>query len=303
MPKHRIRFLGVVGVMVTVGLLLVLAVQVGSTAGSTGASGASSGSAVKGAVSIHLWGPGLGPRNPGRGRFELDGVISDRGRFVDDREGEPGRGVRTSSARRERSGSASATSGSGESPRERRRTPGCVGGEQGGICRPATRDPSRSSWKEPSRSSHLTRRTKLAFYVGRIKARGGATGDELALRRRRFARGGRRGQSLRLGQTFNGITSPSPPSGLDGQLFGRERRVDVADHHHGRKRREVVRPCPRRATGWLASPNRQGELRRARRPDEDAPAYGQVAPMTIGASGPALAAVLVESFGDVAITQ
>src|SRR4029077_419549 len=94
MPKHRIRFLGVVGLMVTVSLLVVLAVQVGSTAGSTGASGASR-SALPGAVSIHLWGPGLGPSNPGRGGFALDGVISDHGRFVDDREGEPGRGVRT----------------------------------------------------------------------------------------------------------------------------------------------------------------------------------------------------------------
>ena len=56
---------------------------------------ASSSRALQGAVSIHLWGPGLGPENPGgRGRFTISGAISDRGLFVDDRHGEPGRGVR-----------------------------------------------------------------------------------------------------------------------------------------------------------------------------------------------------------------
>ena len=72
MPTNRIHHLGAVGVMVTVGLLLVLAVQVGSTAAATGATGASRAAAVQGAVSIHLWGPGLGPGNPGRGRFNID---------------------------------------------------------------------------------------------------------------------------------------------------------------------------------------------------------------------------------------
>jgi hypothetical protein len=60
----------------------------------TGTSSASSSRALQGAVSIHLWGPGLGPGNPGRGHFTISGAISDRGRFVDDRDGEPGRGVR-----------------------------------------------------------------------------------------------------------------------------------------------------------------------------------------------------------------
>jgi hypothetical protein len=95
MSTNRFQHLGAVGLVATVGLLLVLAVQVGSTAAATGTSGASSRSAVQGAVSIHLWGPGLGPSNPGgRGQFTISGAISDRGRFVDDRAGEPGRGVR-----------------------------------------------------------------------------------------------------------------------------------------------------------------------------------------------------------------
>ena len=94
MSRKRIHHLGAVGLMV-VGLLLVLAVQVGLTGAATGTSGASSSRALQGAVSLHLWGPGLGPGNPGRGRFTISGAISDRGRFVDDRAGEPGRGVRT----------------------------------------------------------------------------------------------------------------------------------------------------------------------------------------------------------------
>jgi hypothetical protein len=50
---------------------------------------------LQGAVSIHLWGPGLGPSNPwGKGRFTISGAISDRGSFVNRRDGEPGRGTR-----------------------------------------------------------------------------------------------------------------------------------------------------------------------------------------------------------------
>ncbi len=108
MSTNRIHHLGAVGFMVTVGLLLVLAVQVGLTAAATGiqrpcptgTSGASASGALEGAVSIHLWGPGLGPGNPGRGCFIISGAIGDRGRFVDDRDGEPGRGVRILSGAR-----------------------------------------------------------------------------------------------------------------------------------------------------------------------------------------------------------
>ena len=96
MSTNRIQRLIAVGLVVTVSLLLALAVRVGLAAAATGTSGASSSRALQGEVSLHLWGPGLGPRNPGgRGRFTISGAISDHGRFVDDRAGEPGRGVRT----------------------------------------------------------------------------------------------------------------------------------------------------------------------------------------------------------------
>ena len=95
MSTNRIQYVRTAGVTVTVGLLLALAVQVGLTAAATGTSGATSSMALQGAVSIHLWGPGLGPGNPwGRGRFTISGAISDRGAFVNHRDGEPGRGVR-----------------------------------------------------------------------------------------------------------------------------------------------------------------------------------------------------------------
>ena len=95
MLANRDQHLGAVGLMVTVGLLLVLAVQVGVTAAATGTSVRTSTRAAQGDVTIHLWGPGLGPSNPaGHGRFTLFGVISDSGTFVDDLAGEPGRGVR-----------------------------------------------------------------------------------------------------------------------------------------------------------------------------------------------------------------
>lgn len=96
MSRKQIQHVSAVGLMVTVGLLLVLALQVGVTAAATGTSSASSSRAVQGgAVSLHLWGPGLGPSNPGgHGRFTITGAISDRGLFVDDSAGEPGRGVR-----------------------------------------------------------------------------------------------------------------------------------------------------------------------------------------------------------------
>jgi hypothetical protein len=84
------------GLILTASLVLVLAVQVGSTAAATGTSGASASEAVQGAVTLHLQGPGLGPRNPGgRGRFTISGAVSDHGQFADDLQGEPGRGVRT----------------------------------------------------------------------------------------------------------------------------------------------------------------------------------------------------------------
>ena len=94
MSRKRIHHLGAVGLVVTVSLLLVLAVQVGSTAAATGMSGASSSRALQGAVSIHLWGRGFGAGDPGRGRFTMTGAISDRGWFVNAPWGEIGRGVR-----------------------------------------------------------------------------------------------------------------------------------------------------------------------------------------------------------------
>ena len=75
MPANGNQHLATFGLMVTVGLLLMLAVQVGVTAAANGTSAASS-RAVQGDVTIHLWGPGLGPGDPGRGRF--DGVGGDR---------------------------------------------------------------------------------------------------------------------------------------------------------------------------------------------------------------------------------
>ena len=93
MPTKRIRHPAPVGLMVTVGLLLALAVEVSATGAATHAS-ASPSRAEQGDVTIHLIGSGLGPANPGRGRFTVVGAITDDGKFVDDRAGEPGRGVR-----------------------------------------------------------------------------------------------------------------------------------------------------------------------------------------------------------------
>jgi hypothetical protein len=94
MPTNRIQHLGAVGLVVTVGLLLVLAVQVGLTAAATGTPGASSSKALQGEVLIHLSGPEPANRNQVRGRFTISGAISDRGVFVNYAHGEPGRGVR-----------------------------------------------------------------------------------------------------------------------------------------------------------------------------------------------------------------
>ena len=95
MPTSRNQHLRATGLLVTVGLLFALAAQVGVTTAATGTSGATSSLALQGAVTIHVWGPGLGPGNPwGRGRFTISGAIFDRGTFVGDRDGEPGRGGR-----------------------------------------------------------------------------------------------------------------------------------------------------------------------------------------------------------------
>ena len=85
MSTNRIQHLIAVGLTVTVGLLLVLAVHVGVTAAATGTSGASASGAVQGKVSIHLEGTLSGPQcnAVGRGRFTLSGAISDHGTFVD----------------------------------------------------------------------------------------------------------------------------------------------------------------------------------------------------------------------------
>ena len=95
MSTNRIQGFIAVGLVVTVGLLLVLAVQVGLTAAATGTSSASSSRVLQGEVTIHLWGPGLGPSNPGRGRFTISGAISDRGTFANGRYSAWGHGVRS----------------------------------------------------------------------------------------------------------------------------------------------------------------------------------------------------------------
>jgi hypothetical protein len=71
MPTNRSQHIRTVGLMVTVGLLLALAVQVGLTA-ATGSSGAS-----QGKVRIEAKGKNFG------GRFTISGAIRDRGRFID----------------------------------------------------------------------------------------------------------------------------------------------------------------------------------------------------------------------------
>src|SRR4249919_744912 len=85
MSTNRIHYLGAAGLVVTVSLLLALAVQVGLTAAATSTSGVSTGGALQGKVRIHCKGTLAGPQShaSGRGRFNLSGAISDRGRFVD----------------------------------------------------------------------------------------------------------------------------------------------------------------------------------------------------------------------------
>jgi hypothetical protein len=69
---------------VTAGMALVvmLALQAGSTAAATGTASASASKAAPGKVRIELTGRVLGARG-NRGRFILSGALSDRGRFVD----------------------------------------------------------------------------------------------------------------------------------------------------------------------------------------------------------------------------
>jgi hypothetical protein len=69
---------------VTAGMALVvmLALQAGSTAAATGTGSASASEAAQGKVRIELRGRVLGARG-NRGRFILTGALSDRGRFVD----------------------------------------------------------------------------------------------------------------------------------------------------------------------------------------------------------------------------
>ena len=90
MSTNRIHHRRAIGVVVTVGLLLVLAVQVGLSGAATGASGAASASGIlNGNVRIHLRGSLSGPQFAafGRGHFTMSGAISDRGRFVDEFQG------------------------------------------------------------------------------------------------------------------------------------------------------------------------------------------------------------------------
>jgi hypothetical protein len=69
---------------VTAGMALVvmLALQAGSTAAATGTASASASEAPQGKVRIELTGRVLGARG-NRGRFILSGALTDRGRFVD----------------------------------------------------------------------------------------------------------------------------------------------------------------------------------------------------------------------------
>ena len=95
MPTSRTQHLGAAGIMVTIGLLLVLAVQVPVRRLHRPArrARAERGFARRGDHPP----PGAGARaqqSEGRGHFTIFGVISDDGTFVDDLSGEPGRGVR-----------------------------------------------------------------------------------------------------------------------------------------------------------------------------------------------------------------
>jgi hypothetical protein len=82
MPSNRVRKLVC---MVTAGMAVVLmpAVQDGSTASATGTPSASESAAARGKVRIELRGRVLGARG-NVGRFTLSGALADRGRFVDD---------------------------------------------------------------------------------------------------------------------------------------------------------------------------------------------------------------------------
>jgi hypothetical protein len=82
MSTNRIHSRSPIVVMLTIGLLLVLAAQVGSIAAATDALGASSSGALQGEVRIHLEGKWIGPGKGQRGRFTIVGAISDRGRFA-----------------------------------------------------------------------------------------------------------------------------------------------------------------------------------------------------------------------------
>jgi hypothetical protein len=83
MPKNRIQHLGAIGLVVTVGLLLVLAVQVGLTGATNGTPGASASGALQGKVRIDVKGKTVANTSAARGRFTMSGAISDRGSFVD----------------------------------------------------------------------------------------------------------------------------------------------------------------------------------------------------------------------------
>jgi hypothetical protein len=81
MPINQIQKL-VCTVTAGMALVVILALQAGSTAAATGTASASASGAAQGKVRIELTGRVLGARG-NRGRFILSGALTDRGRFVD----------------------------------------------------------------------------------------------------------------------------------------------------------------------------------------------------------------------------
>jgi hypothetical protein len=83
MSRNRIHHLIAAGLVATIGLLLVLKVQVGVTAAATDRSAASSSGALRGRVVIRCKGRTTQPPVPARGLCKIRGAITDRGTFVD----------------------------------------------------------------------------------------------------------------------------------------------------------------------------------------------------------------------------
>ena len=144
MPTNRIHHRTAVALVSAVGLLFALGVQAGSSAVATDTSDAGTSGSLQGKVRVHLRGHMKGPQFAafGRGRFTMSGVISDRGSFVDEFQGAhpPGephvrtlRGAKGTIQMMVDGGGCGPycvpVRHGGESPTERRRTPGFGGGE------------------------------------------------------------------------------------------------------------------------------------------------------------------------------